>query len=303
LSGDVISPRILFITSTRIGDAVLSTALLRHLLDAYPDARFTVACGPVAEGVFVRMPRLERLIVVTKQRFDLHWWHLWRACVGVRWDLAIDLRGSALTFFLPARRRVIMRGGRRPGHRLTHLAGALKLAEPPLPMAWWEAEDEAFAASVLPAEGMLIALCPTANSADKIWPADRFVALWERLAAGLPGARAVIFGGPGEVERGFAAPVLAGIPGAVDLVGKVSLPQAAACLARCALYVGNDSGLMHLAASTGTPTLGLFGPTSVEEYAPMGRVTATVVAEGPWGAAPMAGLAVDPVLRAAKALI
>jgi ADP-heptose:LPS heptosyltransferase len=303
LSGAAAGRRILFITSTRIGDAVLSTSLLRHLLEAYPDARFTVACGPVAEGVFARMPRLERLIVVTKRSFDLHWWHLWRACVGVRWDLAVDLRGSALTLFLRARRRVIMRGGRRPGHRLTHLAGALNLAEPPLPVAWWAAEDEAFAASVLPAEGMLIALCPTANSADKIWPADRFVALWRQLSAGLPGARAVIFGGPGEVERGFAAPVLAGIPGAVDLVGKLSLPQAAACLARCALYVGNDSGLMHLAASTGTPTLGLFGPTSVEEYAPMGRVTATVVAEGPLGAAPMAGLAVDPVARAARALI
>ena len=49
--------RILFITATRIGDAVLSTGLLDHLLHTYPDACFTIACGPVAEGVFARMPR------------------------------------------------------------------------------------------------------------------------------------------------------------------------------------------------------------------------------------------------------
>ena len=49
--------RILFITATRIGDAVLSTGLLDHLLRAHPAARFTVACGPAAEGVFARMPR------------------------------------------------------------------------------------------------------------------------------------------------------------------------------------------------------------------------------------------------------
>ena len=97
MSGNAAGRRILFITSTRIGDAVLSTALLRHLLEAYPDARFTVACGPVAEGVFARMPLLERLIVVTKQRFDLHWWHLWRACAGVRWDVAARLKATTKT--------------------------------------------------------------------------------------------------------------------------------------------------------------------------------------------------------------
>ena len=64
----------------------------------------------------------------------------------------------------------------------------------------------------------------------------------------------------------------------MDLVGRLTLPEAAAVLARCALFVGNDSGLMHLSAATGTPTLGLFGPSRVEEYAPAGRRTATAVA-------------------------
>jgi ADP-heptose:LPS heptosyltransferase len=295
--------RILFITATRLGDAVLSTGLLDHLLRQYPQARFTVACGPVAQGVFARMPRLDRLIVVDKKRFDLHWLTLWASCAGTAWDLTVDLRGSGLTLFLRSRRRAIMRGGRRPGHRLTHLAGALGLAPPPLPVAWTAPADRTEAERLLPAGRPIIGLGPTANWDGKIWPADRFVTLFQTLAKTLPGARVAVFGGPGETERQAAAAVLAALPDAVDLVGKLTLPQAAACLARCALFVGNDSGLMHLSASAGAPTLGLFGPTPASEYAPAGVCTSVAVAEGPAGRAPMADLSVDVACRAAEALL
>jgi ADP-heptose:LPS heptosyltransferase len=294
--------RILFITATRLGDAVLSTGLLAHLLTVYPHARFTIACGPVAEGVFARMPRRDRTIVVTKQNFDRHWLALWRATVTTRWDLAIDLRGSALTFFLAAHRRAIMRGGRRPGHRLGHLAGVLDLPDPPLPVAWTNEADRDRAVTLLPRTGSLIApafigLGPTANWAGKTWQPERFVALFRSVAADMPGARAIVFGGPGPVERAMAQPVLDALPGAVDLVGALSLPEAAACLARCRLFVGNDSGLMHLAAAAGAPTLGLFGPTPPSEYAPRGR-RAGFVAAGSMGA-----LSVDMALEGARALI
>jgi ADP-heptose:LPS heptosyltransferase len=289
--------RILFITATRLGDAVLSTGLLDHLLAEYPGARFTIACGPVAEGVFERMPRRERTIVVTKQGFDLHWLGLWRSVVATHWDLAVDLRGSGLTFFVPARRRAIMRGGRRPGHRLGHLAGVLGLADPPLPVAWTDAADRDRAAALLPQAGPLIGLGPTANWSGKTWAPERFAALFQALAAGLPGARPVVFGGPGPVERAMAQPVLDALPRAVDLVGALSLPEAAACLARCALFVGNDSGLMHLAAAAGAPTLGLFGPTPPSEYAPRGRRAAYVAAES------MEDVSVDAAVEAAHVLI
>jgi heptosyltransferase III len=295
--------RILFITATRLGDAVLSTGLLRHLLETYPQARFTVTCGPIAAGIFTRMPRLERLILVPKRRFDLHWWHLWRTCVGTHWDLAVDLRGSALTLLLLARKRAIFRGGRRPGHRLVHLAGTLGLLTPPLPIAWIAPEDHAVAAALLPMGVPLIGLCPTSAIANKIWPADRFAALFHQLSRTLPGARAVILGGSGEGEAAAVAPVLAAIPGAIDLVGRLSLPEAAACLARCTLVVGNDSGLTHLSASTGAPTLGLFGPTSADEYAPAGPIVAVVLADGLPGDAPMTDLPVSAVLSAAEALL
>jgi heptosyltransferase-3 len=294
--------RILFITATRLGDAVLSTGLLEHLLRTRPDARFTVACGPVAAGLFQRMPRLERVIVVEKQRYDLHWLSLWRACVGTRWDLAVDLRGSAVTLALWAGRRAIMRGGRRPGHRTLHLAGVLGVEPAPMPVMWIGEEDRAVAEALLPG-GPYVALGPTANWAGKVWPAARFAALFERLRDGMPGVRPVVFAGPGEAEHAMAQGVIDRLDDAVDLRGRLSLAEVAACLARCRLYVGNDSGLMHLSAATGTPTLGLFGPSRASEYAPAGSRTAFVVAPGAEGAAPIGGVTVGAVVEAARGLL
>jgi len=296
--------RILFISSTRIGDAVLSTGLLAHLLARHPGARITVACGPAAEGVFTRMPGLERLWLLRKRRWSAHWLGLWRHAVARRWDLVVDLRGSAMAWAVPARARAVMRGGRRPGHRLVHLAEVLGLAPPPLPVAWWSAADEA---ALPPLPPRFLALGPTANWSHKVWPAERFVAVARALE--LP---VVVLGGPGTDEAGMAAPVLAGLPGAIDLVGRLSLPQAAALLARAALYVGNDSGLMHLAAAAGAPVLGLFGPTRADEYAPSGPRARAVLADphdSPPGASEldrlprMGALPVGRVLEAAGALL
>lgn len=298
--------RILFVTSTRIGDAVLSTGLLDHLLRAHPGARVTIACGPVAEGVFARMPGLDRVIPVAKRKAGLHWLGLWRQVAFTRWDLVVDLRGSALAWLVPARRRAVMRGGRRPGHRLLHIAATLKVSPAPRPVAWFAPEDAARAAALAPEGAPILALGPTANWAGKVWPADRFIRFVETVTAegaAFHGARVVVLGGPGAQERAMAMPVLAALPGAVDLVGRLSLPEAAALLSRAALFVGNDSGLMHLAAAAGAPTLGLFGPTPAAEYAPVGRRAQAVQAKGPPGRAPMGALTVTRVVETMAALL
>ncbi|MBN8889184.1 MAG: heptosyltransferase [Acetobacteraceae bacterium SCN 69-10] len=272
--------RILFVTSNRIGDAVLSTGLLDHLIRTHPGARITVACGPAAAGLFQRMPGLERLIVFEKRRLGLHWLGLWAATAPHWWDLVVDIRASALAWLVPTRRRAVMR--KRPGHKTAQLAAILGLAAPPLPVAWFAPEDRTRARALVgPGSTPVIALGPTANWDGKVWPAERFVALTRALQAGpLAGARVVVLAGPGAQERALAAPVLAALPQAIDLAGRLTLAEAAACLAECALFVGNDSGLMHLAAAAGTPTLGLFGPTPAAEYAPAGRRARAVLAQG-----------------------
>jgi ADP-heptose:LPS heptosyltransferase len=272
--------RILFVTSTRIGDAVITTGVLDHLIRSHPDCRVTVVCGRVAEGVFARMPNLDRILLVDKLPLDRHWFELWRRVVGHWWDLVVDLRGSALGYFIPARRRVISR--RLPGRKYEQLGALLGIVPPPLPVVWTAAADRARAAALLPTGRPVIGLGPTANWTPKIWPADRFAALFRELSAGLPGAVAAVFGGPGAQERALAAPLLEALPEAVDLCGALSLPEAAACIQRCDVYVGNDSGLTHLAAAAGVPTIGLCGTTidRAAEMVPTGRFAAWALARG-----------------------
>lgn len=94
----------------------------------------------------------------------------------------------------------------------------------------------------------------------------------------------------------MAAPLLNALPGAIDLCGILTLPEAAACIQRCAVYVGNDSGLMHLAAASRTPTIGLCGTTNdrAEEMAPVGPHAAWALAESP----SMEALSVEAVYAA-----
>ena len=125
----------------------------------------------------------------------------------------------------------------------------------------------------------MLAVGPTANWIGKTWRAERFVELIDRLTAPggiLPGARVAVFGR--DDERPQALSVIEAIPEhrRLDLVLGLDLMTVHACLARTAFYVGNDSGLMHLAASAGVPTLGLFGPSQEVHYAPWGTHCAAV---------------------------
>jgi lipopolysaccharide export system permease protein len=277
--------RVLFITSNRLGDAVLSTGLLDHLVRILPEARFTIACGPVAAPLFRRVPRLEQVIPLDKRRFSAHWFGLWRRCIGTRWRLIVDLRNSAVSRLLTARRVVIVPRPDEGCHRVVHLAGSLGLAEVPAPRLWLAEADRQAAAALIPDGPPVLALGPAANWRGKIWRAERFAAVARHLTGPdgiLPGARVAVLAAAG--ERAQAQPVLDAMAPdrRLDLVGAADPLVAGACLARCALFIGNDSGLMHLAAAVGLPTLGLFGPSRPEHYAPWGRGGAAVTTAIPY---------------------
>lgn len=312
--------RILFITATRIGDAVLSSGVLRHLIERHPGARITVAAGRVSAPLFAAVPGLERLIEIDKRPFDLHWLKLWAAAAPRRWDLVVDLRASAIAYVLWARQRRVIgsRGRNTKRHRVEELADLFHLRPPPAPTVWLTEHHEAAAERLIPDGPPVLAVGPAANWPGKQWPAPRFADLARRLTgpgAILAGARMAVLAAA--AERAQLQPVLDALPAdrVIDLAGAVDLPTAAACLRRCALFVGNDSGLMHLAAAADTPTLGLFGPSPAERYGPWGRHTAFVrtpessaellrrfEASGGTAGDLMDGLSLGAVVRAADAL-
>ncbi len=312
--------KILFVTSTRIGDAVLSTCLLKHLVDSYPQASITVACGPLPASLFEAVPGVARVIPLRKQPFAGHWMLLWSKVMGTSWDIVVDLRASALAWTLRARQRKTLKTSDKGDsvHRVEELSRFFDLPSPADPKLWLSETAERRAASIFPENTPVIGLGVTANWLPKIWPAQNFVDLAERLtssAGKFASAQIAVFGA--KEERALAQPVLDGLPTnhCIDLVGQSELPTIAACLARCAIFIGNDSGLMHMAAAVKTPTVGLFGPSPALRYAPWGAHCVAVESSESYTYlvnAPnfdhratenlMAGLSVDAVEQAALGL-
>ncbi|MBO6521345.1 MAG: glycosyltransferase family 9 protein [Rhodospirillales bacterium] len=264
----------LFVTSTRVGDAILSTGILSRILEENPGVKVTVACGPAASSLFEAVPGLERVIVLDKMLGSLHWAYMWSQTVGRYWDILVDLRNAPVTYLLAAKKRYRMIRSRDGGHRIRTLSRVISAEDnPPAPKLWVDDARRAAARRLIPEGGPVLAIGPTANWRGKQWRGESFAELIARLTSPggiLPGARVAVFGR--DDERPMALPVIESVPSdrLIDLVGRIDLLTVSACLERAALYIGNDSGLMHLSAASGIPTLGLFGPSPADQYAPWG---------------------------------
>lgn len=278
LCGKTIFMRVLFITSSRLGDAVLSTGLLDHVIRTYPGARITVACGPLATTIFEGVPGLEKIIPLKKKKNNGHWLDLWQEVFPVKWDIVIDLRNSLVSRLIRAKKRYIFSSRiDQKLHKVEQNAAVMKLDYIPAPCLWPTAGQADRSYDLVPAGGPVIGVGPTANWAGKTWPAERFIAVISELRSHegiLPYARVAVFAAPGEEKTAYE--VLNSVPeGAqIDVIAKADPGTVAAALQRCVFYIGNDSGLMHCAAAGGVPTFGLFGPSWPHLYRPWGSHTA-----------------------------
>jgi len=271
--------RILFITSTRIGDAVLSTGILSYILKTYSNSRVTIACGPLVETLFQGVPNLDKIIVLKKQSWKRHWIKLWKTAVGTQWDIVIDLRNSAVSRLIPARKRFIF-GNHidQTQHKIVQNASVIRVSEAEAqPRLFPTPEQIAKASTLIPDGTPVLGVGPTSNWIGKTWPVENFKTLVAQLLeSGCAGWRVAVFGAPGEED--IAYQLYNALPPDIrlDVIAKGTPGDAAASLMRCQLYIGNDSGLMHSAAAGGVPTIGLFGPTNDKIYGAYGKKTAVV---------------------------
>lgn len=121
---------------------------------------------------------------------------------------------------------------------------------------------------LVPERDTLVALHPGSGGQRKRWPAEGFSDLAERATA-MWGAAVLLLSGPAD-EEAFAA-VRSGAPRARIIPLKdLPLREAASILALCSVFVGSDSGITHLSAAVGTPTVALFGPTDPALWGPRG---------------------------------
>ena len=263
---------ILLITLSNIGDAVMTTPVIQALHNKYPRAVMDIVADARSSEVFRHCPCKGEILLKDKQAG-------WRGLVTLvkqlraqRYDLVVDLRTDGLTLLLRASRRLTRRGCKTTGqHAVQRHFGVIDAREGlgriPATCVWLSQQEQAFAErqlAALPGTRWL-ALGPGARWAAKCWPVTSFQALLEQLQPQFDGV--VLLGDSNDAD---SCQQLEGhmTLSCLNLAGKTNLLQATAVLKHTALFIGNDSGLGHLAAACDTPTLTVFGPGEPHRYHP-----------------------------------
>lgn len=302
--------RILLVKLVGMGDSVMVRSLADHLQRLVPDAGIGVLAGPATREVL----GVNSNFMVHHYDPSGSDRGIWRALAKVReireqsYDVVVDFEQHLVltALFLrltgiPSRiglaapdnprtrfqtHTVALSGGQSMWGAYTNLAGLvapelLGVSTTPLPCSpdagrsvdlWWQASGLDGARRVV-----ALHLGCGARAAARRWPVKRFAQLAERLCVG-GYADAVILTGTAD-EQPLVREFVAGFSGrAVDATGLGTIERTAEALRRCNLAVSNDTGLMHLAAAMGVPTIGLFGPNTPRRYAPVGPHTASVYA-------------------------
>jgi heptosyltransferase-3 len=271
--------KILFITATNLGDTVLSMGALDELIRRYPHARFTIACGPAVTELFKSIPQVEKIIPMVKGPFVSHWRHLARQTLRHKWDVVVDLRNSILSRLYICKKIHVWNKQQDTLHKVEQIAQVIGAAPAPAPRLWYSASDHTDAKNIIPERQKTLIIGPTAKWPGKIWPAENYAALAKALTAkdsALFGAKIAVIAATGEEKQGYALYDQLDADIRIDLIAKCPLSVVSAILSRATLYIGNDSGLTHLAAASGCKTLALFGPGWPQLYRPWGPHAAFV---------------------------
>lgn len=262
--------KILFIGPTRIGDTVLATSILHFYIKQCDKCSFSIVTSPFAEELYKMMPCINEIIVINKKFFGLHWLDILKFSIFKRWDLVIDLRSSAITYFLFTKKRMIFRGNNF-SHKVSQFSNFLNTNEHLTPKIWYNTDDENKSLEKIKNTDKLIAVAPYSNWPKKDWPLENYKKLLKNdffcdYTIILTGISKDIVD-TREIEEFIDSSGLK----IINLFDWGNLRNMVPIFERCEFFIGSDSGLMHLSASSGCKTFALFGPTNDLVYGPWGN--------------------------------
>ena len=291
---------ILVIKLRYLGDVLLATPVLRAVREKFPEVRLAAAVNRGTEDILKGNPDLNEVLIVERGGLASQFRFLGEIRRR-RFDCVIDLtdgdRAAILTRFSGAPVRIglneehrwrgllyttVVRPGPSVAHRIERdLETVRPLGIDPkagLPVLRTSPQDDEAAARLLdeiagePLSGgarTLIMLHPGARYWFKAWPVERFAELADRLTE--RGDCRILIGGHAQ-ERALADDMASRVRSKpVVLAGRTTVLHYASILKRCALFVGNDNGPMHMAAALGVPVVALFGPSNPSEWGPRGK--------------------------------
>ena len=272
--------RFLILRGGAIGDFILTLPALQALRDRWPDAYIELVGYPHIANLALAAGLVDH--VESLDRADAARLFTWRPTFSEEqaahlrsFDLVLsylhDPDGVVSANLKSAGVKQVIYGSPivEKGHAIDHLMKPLETlavyGEKPLPRLKLGAERgrEWLAARGL--SGDVIAIHPGSGSPKKNWPAENFVKLAERLGKSGQGSFMIF----GEADDEAAALIRRMMPGVIELTG-CTLVELASVLAACRAFVGNDSGVTHVAAALGLTTIVMFGPSDVDRWGPRG---------------------------------
>jgi heptosyltransferase II len=307
--------KILIRATNWVGDAILALPALRAVRNKFPEAHIGIVARPYVADIYRDQAICDELIpydpkgehrgwkgrerlaeelrarkidvaLLLQNAFDAAWL-AWRAGVPQRIGYARDGRSFLLTKAIP-----LPKAGEIPAHEKFYYLELLRRA------GWIDSlQDDAHIALRVPDEArrraaqailqagarpsvLRVAVGAGASyGSAKCWPPDRFAKALNQTLSGRD-ADVILFGTSGESAVSSAiASELRRAP--VDFTGKTAIADLPALLSHCHLFLGNDSGAMHVAAAVGLPVVAVFGPTDPYGTRPV-TPRATIVQEKPY---------------------
>jgi heptosyltransferase-2 len=307
--------KILVRATNWVGDAIMALPALRAVRARFPEARIAIVARPYVADIYrgqkicdelisydpqgahkglggrerlaqeLRTPKFD-VALLLQNAFDAAWL-AWRAAIPERVGYARDGRSLLLTRKIPVPKR-----GETPAHEQFYYLELLRRAGwiKSLPDESFitldvsnehrrQAEDALSSAGARQNVPRIAIGAGSSYGSAKCWPPDRFADFVNRFRSHTD-AEVILFGTAAEQKVSDA--IAAGIRGpSISLVGKTAIADLPALLSRCQLFVGNDSGAMHVAAAVGLPVVAIFGPTDPHGTAPI-TPRCTVVQEKPY---------------------
>lgn len=277
-------PRFLILRGGAIGDFILTLPAIQALRDRWPDVHIELIGYPhianlaLAAGLVDHVDSLDRADIA--RFFALRYTLDEKQEAYIRsFDLVIsylhDPSGSVKAHLVAAGAAQVIYGSPlvTEGHAIDHLMKPLEAlaiyGEGPVPRLNLRGAPRAEEQAWLASQGLAVrpvALHPGSGSPRKNWPLERFIELAARVRASGAGAPFFVIGEADAALAGVLAEKAADVPTLRDR----TLVELAGVLAECAAYVGNDSGVTHIAAALGIPVVALFGPSDPDHWGPRG---------------------------------
>ncbi len=277
--------KILLITLSNIGDAVLTTPVLDILRRNFPAAVLHLMVSENAAGVFSKDKRVNKIIIYDKHKRFKEKMAIATSLKKTGYDLVVDLRNTVLpvflnpkfstTFFKNAPKNILSMKER-------HLWKIRKLGldtEGAALSIGYDEADEAriknlFKDNEIKDKDRFVCVSPGAKSHIKRWPKDNFLKLSQRLIDEL-GFNVILVGS--EEDSDITKYISSGIKEKIfDFTGRTTVPELSILFKSASALITNDSAPMHIAASTNTPVIAIFGPTDPLKYGPQSKKSAVI---------------------------